>query len=134
MSVSRRVTTSWSSFAYVTKFDRCMKRKHRQVFWVIQITLLLSLRTLHKYSSGYSTLKPTSYITCGKAAKIQLVLATYKRFTIVFVRCICVCKHDEMTKRVIDFSFIFFYRALHIVTLHALREAVLRCLLLNIKD
>lgn len=111
--VSRWVIVSWSSFAYVMKFDRYAKLKRGLVFWVIQvqITLLLSLHTLHKYSSSYSILEPTSYITCGKAAKIQLISATYKRFTIVFARYVRTYEHDDETCH--RFFVYVFYRAIH---------------------
>jgi len=133
--VSRWVIVSWSRFAYVTKFDRYAKRKHIQVFWVIQvqITLLLSLHTLHKYLFSYSTLEPTSYITYGKAAKIQLISATYKRFTIVFAYCIRTYKRDDETTFRFFVLYIFLQNYTYVI-LHALCEAVLRWLSINIKD
>jgi len=107
------------------------------MFWVIQvqITLLFSLRTHYiNIRLSYSTLEPTSYITCGKAAKIQLVSATYKRFTIVFAHYVCTCKHDdEMYHR---FFVYFFFTELYIRNFTRVMQcrATMLATDINIKD
>jgi len=112
ISVSRWVTASLSNFVYVTKFDRGTKTQTGVLGYTSTDNFITFFAyTLHKYSS-YSTLEPTSYITCGKAAKIQLVSATYKRFTIVFVRYICTCKHDDEMYH--KFFVYFFFTELYI--------------------